>query len=193
MGHFGACQHLYGVVADLTLHLPVPATVVARAAAGDVDALATIVAAHHDDMARIAYLITRDGDLAQDAAQAAWPLAWRKLGSLKDPERLRPWLMAVAANEARQLMRRQRRHVVAEIAAADVGSSHADPGGQADRIDLQAAMARLNADERALLSLRYVAGLDAGEIGRTLGLSSSGVRSRLSRLIAQLRMELDDA
>jgi DNA-directed RNA polymerase specialized sigma24 family protein len=38
-----------------------------------------------------------------------------------------------------------------------------------------------------------VAGLDASEIGQALGLSSSGVRSRLSRLIAQLRTELDDA
>jgi RNA polymerase sigma factor (sigma-70 family) len=181
------------MVADLTLPLPVPASVVARAAAGDVDALATIVGTHHDDMARIAYLITRDGDLAQDAVQAAWPIAWRRLGGLREPERLRQWLMAIAANEARQLLRRQRRHAVTEITAADVGSSHADPGGQTGLIDLRAAMARLSPDERTLLSLRYMAGLDAGEIGRALGLSSSGVRSRLSRLIAHLRTELDDA
>lgn len=181
------------MVADLTLPLPVPATVVARAAAGDVDALATIVGAHHDDMARIAYLITRDGDLAQDAVQVAWPIALRRLGSLREPERLRPWLMAIAANEARQLLRRQRRHPVTEIAVVDVGSSGMDPGTRTDLLDLRAAMARLSPDERALLSLRYVAGLDATEIGRTLGLSSSGVRSRLSRLIAQLRTELHDA
>lgn len=180
-------------MADLTLPLTVPASVVARAAAGDVDALATIVGAHHDDMARIAYLITRDGDLAQDVVQAAWPIAWRKLGGLREPERLRQWLMAIAANEARQLLRRQRRHVITEIAAVDEGSSHADPGAQAGRIDLRAALARLSPDERALLSLRYVAGLDAREIGHALGLSSSGVRSRLSRLIAHLRTELDDA
>jgi RNA polymerase sigma factor (sigma-70 family) len=181
------------MVADLTLPYPVPASVVARAAAGDVDALATIVGAHHDDMARIAYLITRDGDLAQDAVQASWPIAWRRLGSLREPERLRQWLMAIAANEARQHMRRQRRHEVTDIAAADVGSSRTDPGTHAGRIDLRAALAGLSPDERALLSLRYVAGLDAGEIGRTLGLSSSGVRSRLSRLIAHLRTELEDA
>ena len=80
-----------------------------------------------------------------------------------------------------------------EIAAADVGSSHADPGAHAGQLDLRAALTRLSPDERALLALRYAAGLDAGEIGRTLGLSSSGVRSRLSRLIAHLRTELHDA
>lgn len=180
-------------MADLTLPLSVPASIVARAAAGDLDALATIVGAYHDDMTRIAYLITRDADTAQDAVQAAWPIAWRRLGSLREPERLRQWLMAISANEARQLLRRQRRHVITEITAADMGSSHADPAAQAGHIDLRGALARLSPDERALLSLRYVAGLDAGEIGRTLGLSSSGVRSRLSRLIAHLRTELDDA
>lgn len=179
-------------MAELTLSVPVPRSVVARAAAGDVDALATIVGAHHDDMARISYLITRDGDLAQDAVQSAWPIAWRKLASLREPERLRPWLMAIAANEARQLVRRQRRDVITEITTADVGSSVADPDVHAALIDLRTALARLSPDERALLSLRYVAGLDAGEIGRTLGLSSSGVRSRLSRLVAHLRTELAD-
>jgi RNA polymerase sigma-70 factor (ECF subfamily) len=181
------------VVADLALSVPVPAAVVAQAADGDVDALATIVGTHHDDMARIAYLITRDIDLAQDAVQAAWPVAWRKLGGLREPDRLRAWLMAITANEARQLVRRQRRHVITEIAVADIGTSQTDPGAQPGRIDLRTALARLSPDERALLSLRYVAGLDAGEIGRGLGLSSSGVRSRLSRLIAHLRTELDDA
>jgi hypothetical protein len=62
---------------------------VERAAGGDVDALAEIVETHHDDMARIAYLITRDGDLAQDAVQAAWPVAWRKLGALRESESFR--------------------------------------------------------------------------------------------------------
>jgi DNA-directed RNA polymerase specialized sigma24 family protein len=41
------------------------------------------------------------------------------------------------------------------------------------------------------LALRYVAEFDASEIGRALGLSGSGVRSRLARLLARLRLELD--
>jgi len=39
--------------------------------------------------------------------QSARSIAWRKLSSLRDPERLRPWLVSVAANEARQLVRGQ--------------------------------------------------------------------------------------
>jgi RNA polymerase sigma-70 factor (ECF subfamily) len=181
------------VVTDLTLPIPIAASTVMQAASGDLDALEAIVAAHHDDMARIAYVITRDVDLAQDAVQAAWPVAWGKLGNLRQSDRLRPWLMAIAANEARQIVRRQRRQAITEIPVADAGSDRNDPGTSAASIDLRRALARLSPDERALLALRYVAGLDAGAIGPSLGLSASGVRSRLSRLLARLRMELRDA
>ena len=70
------------MVDELTVTGRIPATTVAEAAAGDADALARIVGAHHDDMARICYVICGDRDMAQDAVQAAWPIAWRKLDSL---------------------------------------------------------------------------------------------------------------
>ena len=80
------------MVGELTIPGGIAASTVADAAAGDADALARIVGAHHDDMARVCYVICGDQDMAQDAVQAVWPIAWRKLGSLRDPERLRPWL-----------------------------------------------------------------------------------------------------
>jgi len=192
MGHLGALQHLWDVVEELTIPGGVAATVVARAADGDVDALAQIVGLHHDDMARVCYVICGDQDLAQDAVQAAWPIAWRKLRSLRDPERLRPWLIAIAANEARQMLRRQRRHTVVEIEVADVGTDRFDPAARSAVADLAIALRRLAPEDRALLALRHVAGYDATEIGREMGISPSGVRSRLARLTARLRTELAD-
>jgi len=181
------------MVGELTISGGIAAATVADAAAGDADALARIVGAHHDDMARICYVICGDQDTAQDAVQAAWPIAWRRLGSLRDPERLRSWLMAVAANEARQILRRQRRYHVVEIEVADVGSPHGDPAAHAALTDLAVALRRLSPEDRTLLALRHVAGFDATEIGRELGMSASGVRSRLARLLERLRSELADA
>src|SRR6188472_3897536 len=91
-------------------------SLVEQAARGDEAAFARIVAACHDDMARVCFVVCRDTDLAQEATQAAWPIAWRKLDTIRDPERLRPWLIAVAANEARQLMRQRGRRALREIA-----------------------------------------------------------------------------
>jgi RNA polymerase sigma-70 factor (ECF subfamily) len=180
------------MVGELTIAGTIAATVIAEAAAGDADALARIVGAHHDDMARICQVICGDPDMAQDAVQAAWPIAWRKLGSLRDSDRLRPWLMAVAANEARQMLRRRRRYDVVEIEVADVGSERGDPGTNSALTDLSVALRRLSPEDRTLLALRHVAGFDATEIGRELGISPSGVRSRLARLLERLRTELAD-
>jgi RNA polymerase sigma factor (sigma-70 family) len=192
VGHFALLGHLWGMVGELSILGGIAATTVANAAAGDADALARIVGAHHNDMARICYVICGDQDMAQDAVQAAWPIAWRKLGSLRDTDRLRPWLMAVAANEARQTLRRQRRYQVVQIEVADIGSPHGDPAANSALTDLAVALRRLSPEDRTLLALRHVAGFDATEIGRELGISPSGVRSRLARLVERLRSELRD-
>ncbi|MDQ3938721.1 MAG: sigma-70 family RNA polymerase sigma factor [Chloroflexota bacterium] len=170
------------------------ASAVAQAAAGDELAFARIVNAHHDDMTRVCFVICRDADLAQDAVQQAWTIAWRQLGKLREPERIRSWLVAIAANEARQLMRRSRRRDVVELTiGAGGGARTGDTTGWVRGLDLRSALTRLTPDDRALLALRYVAGLDSNELSRVTGLSPSGTRARLARLLAVLRAELHDA
>lgn len=162
------------------------------AIAGDTMAFARIVRAHHDDMARVCQLICGDPDLAQDAAQAAWPLAWRKLRTLREPDKLRPWLITIAANEARRLVRQQHRDRIVSIDAVELGSSDHDPASHAADADLLHAFRRLPSEDRELLAFRYVAGFDAAEIGAALGIPSSTVRTRLSRLTARLRTEIGE-
>ena len=97
------------------------------AANGDEVAFARIVDAHHADMSSVCFVVTGgDADLAEEAVQSAWPIAWRRLDTLRDPERLRPWLISIAVNEARQLARRRRRGRVLEISVAvDQSATHA--------------------------------------------------------------------
>ena len=165
---------------------------VALAASGDEAAFARIVRAHHGDMTRVCFLICGDLDLADEAVQAAWPIVWRKLGTLRDADRLRPWLVSVAANEARQVLRRQRRRTVVEISIGTATGSTADPGTRVADLDLADALARLSVDDRTLLALRYDAGLNSTELGRATGRSASGTRARLARLLDRLRTELGD-
>jgi RNA polymerase sigma factor (sigma-70 family) len=169
------------------------ASTVQLAAAGDEVAFAQIVAAHRAEMVRVAYVVCGDWDIAQDAAQAALWIAWRKLPSLRDPSRLRPWLMAVAANEARAVLRRQRRHPVVELTIATDGTGAGDPGDEIGQVDLANALHRLGPEDRALVALRYLADLDSAEIGSLTGRSASGVRTRLARVLDHLRKELGDA
>lgn len=165
---------------------------VERAAAGDEVAFARIVATHRAEMVRVAYVVCGDWDLAQDATQTALVNAWRKLPSLRDPASLRPWLMAVVANEARAIVRRERRHPVIELTVAGGPAGSNGPTDGIDQIDLGNALRRLSTDDRALVALRYVADLDSCEIGLVTGRSASGVRTRLSRILDRLRKDLDN-
>jgi RNA polymerase sigma-70 factor (ECF subfamily) len=163
---------------------------VRSAAAGDEAAFAHLVAEHHASMARVAFVISGDAETTLDAVQSAWAIAWRRMKALRDPSQVRAWLVAIAANEARQAMRRRRREQIVDI-SEDVARAN---GGYVDEavdiVDLDRALRGLKADERSLLAMRYAAGLDSSEIARQMGISASGVRSRLARLLDRLREDL---
>lgn len=169
------------------------ADLLGRAQTGEREAFTALVQRHHAELVRVGFAITGDLDAACDAVQLAWVRAWQRLASVRDPSRLRAWLVAIAANEARQAVRAHRRRRIREISGVDDGPgvSH-ERMVSADRFDLAAALERLGPDDRALLAMRYLSGLTAEEIGASMGLTASGVRTRLSRLVARLREELDD-
>jgi RNA polymerase sigma factor (sigma-70 family) len=177
-----------GVMAGTAAEL---AGIVASAADGDTVAFGRIVAAYDDEMYRICMAVARDPLIAADAVQSAWSIAWRKLGTLRQPDRLRQWLVAVAVNEVRKLLKQRQRRLGAETSldAVEEGGG-VDPLTGIASVDLRAALERLDPDDRALLSMRYLAGFNASELSVAVGLSPSGIRTRLERLLARLRQDL---
>jgi RNA polymerase sigma-70 factor (ECF subfamily) len=167
------------------------ASTVTLAGAGDETAFAQLVATYHTDMARVAFVACGDRELAADAVQSAWLVAWRKLRSLRDPDNVRPWLLAVTANEARQLLRRRHGPVV-EIDLEAPGDARGDPATGVERIDLRRALAHLSPDDRTLLAMHYAVDLSSDELATAVGTSPSTARKRLSRAIDRLRKELRD-
>jgi RNA polymerase sigma factor (sigma-70 family) len=166
---------------------------IASAAAGDEYAFRRIIAAHHEDMRRVCAYVAGDRAIADEATQAAWVVAWERIGTVRDPARLRPWLMAVAVNEAKQLLRKRRRR--AEIEVLTDGSLEPggrDPGADVGSLDLRRALARLDPADRALLAMRYGAGFSSDELAVATGISPSGTRSRIERLLKRLREDLGD-
>ena len=150
-------------------------------------AFEALVVRHHADLVRVCFAVCGDRDLANEAAQAAWLEAWRNRASLRDDTRVRGWLVAIAANEARRLVRRETHRGRLERGAAISpvpAPSAADP-------DLVAALRRLEPDDRALIAMRFGLGMESPEIALAIGGTASGIRGRLSRLVARLREDLD--
>src|SRR5919197_453899 len=105
---------------------PGDAELVHAAVAGDRAAFATIYDRYADRLHDFRYSLLRDREEAADATQDAFVTAAERLGQLRDPERLRPWLYAVARSQALARLRARRR-TVTESEVSDMP----DPAGGA--------------------------------------------------------------
>lgn len=145
------------------------------------------VDAYDFDMVGLCYVITGDSELARDATQSAWLKYWESPPVLRDPTKLRSWLLSVAANEARQRYRGSR--PMLSLDAISVADREED---LARDMALEQALDALGPDEREMVGLRYLLGLNSKEIGAHLGASPGAVRVRLHRILRRLRQELRD-
>ena len=167
---------------------------VLRAQAGDARAYEELVRTHQQIAFRVAYVITRNAADAQDAAQEGLVKAWRALGRFRAGEPLRPWLLQIVANEARNRARSTgRRERLTLRAAGTVSSGEAAPSPedavlQADeRRGLLAALEELPGQAREILACRYVLELSEAETASVLDVQLGTVKSRTARALDRLR------
>jgi RNA polymerase sigma-70 factor (ECF subfamily) len=135
---------------------------------------------HLDASYRLARAIVGDASDAQDAVHDAFVTAWQKWSTLRDPSRFEPWFQRILVNTCRNLIRRRSRLTVTSIPVEDatIGADDADAGMQ-DRDLIGTALARLDADHRVVLALRYHRDLTVDEIARLLAIPAGTVKSRL--------------
>jgi DNA-directed RNA polymerase specialized sigma24 family protein len=87
-------------------------------------------------------------------------------------------------------MRRRRRRTVVELKVERFQPKEGSTIWTSS-VDLRNALNQLSPEDRQLLALRYVAGVDSFELSRITGLSPSGTRARLQRILGTLRSELE--
>jgi RNA polymerase sigma-70 factor (ECF subfamily) len=133
---------------------PTETDLVARAREGDARAYGELVRMHQGVAFRTAYLITRSAEDAEEAAQDAFVKAWAALGRFRIGEPLRPWLLQIVANEARNRRRSAgRRAALALRAEADAAtevapSVESEVGAAEQRRALLAAVETLGERDR---------------------------------------------
>ena len=165
---------------------------VARSQAGDAGALDDLVRRWHPRLVRQARALTGDGDAAWDVAQEAWMAMVRGLDRLDDPVAFPAWAFRILHGKAidwirKQQRRRNRDRTFEELANAPPPVSHAD----GKDVALEAALAALPAESRALLGLFYFEELSVAEIAEVLGIPPGTVKSRLYHCRRQLRRHME--
>jgi RNA polymerase sigma-70 factor (ECF subfamily) len=155
---------------------------------GSQSAGAALFARHYRQVWRTAFAVSGRRVLADEAAQDAF-LRLIDRGDRYDPRRpLRPWLHAVAAHRAIDLLRRERRQTPFEQAPETAVEWDPPEEGATSFLDRLAA---LSPERRAVVVLRYGLDIAPDDIARLLDVPVGTVHSRLARALAQLREEAD--
>jgi len=166
---------------------------------GDLRAWETIVRAYQGIAFRTAYLLCGSAADAEEAAQDGFVKAYRALGRFRRGAPLKPWLLRIVANEARNRRRAAgRREGLALRAAAENRPGDAVPspeaallGGESRRRLLE-AVERLSDEHRDAVACRYLLELSEEETAAALGIRRGTVKSRLARALERLRAELGE-
>lgn len=171
---------------------------IARAQRGDARAYETLVLRYQDVAFRTAYLITGDAQAAEDAVQEAMVKAYYALPRFRPGASLRPWLLRIVANEARNRRKADFRRIsLTERAAADMYTAEAARSPEAEalqgeqRMALMAALSRLSEEDRLVICYRYLLSLSELEMATVMDCARGTVKSRLARALKRLRLEID--
>ena len=159
----------------------------------ELDSLDAFVRAHYPRLVRLAGLITRDVDEAQDAVQAALERAWRKRNSVRDPGSLRSWLDRIVAREAIRQARGTGPMSLLRREPGDWVQYAAILPEPAEMVALREALGRLSPDHRAVIVLHLHAGYSVQETARMLAVPFDTVRSRLRAARDRLRRDWAEA
>src|SRR5918999_1467994 len=169
---------------------------IASARAGDDRAFATLVGRYQEVAFRAAYLILGDADAAADATQEGFIAMHAALGRFRSGEPVRPWVLTIVGNRARNLRRSAGRRTAATLRLSSDGPPRTTASAEeaVTARERQAAVLQavneLRPDERAVVACRYFLGLSEAESARLLDLAPGTVKSRLWRARQRLRDQL---
>ncbi len=162
---------------------------------GDLASLTTVVAESQPHVRKFARSLCASPQDAEDAAQEALIILYRKIGTLRATGALASWMFRIVRHECLRQVRRL-------VLPAPAPEPEPGPGTVAEpsaeeavlrRLEarrIAAAVAALPRDQRQVLVMRDVQGLPGRAVAHALGLSDAAMKSRLHRARAALRLAL---
>lgn len=161
-----------------------------RARRGDREAFGVLAGGAVDRLYRIARLILRDTELAEDATQDALVRAWRDLPTLRDVERFDAWLYRLIVRSCADVARHRKRYR-AEITLLRSEPAEPDRASDlADRDQLERGLRRLSEAQRTILVMNFYLGMSPTETADALEIPVGTAKSRLHYAIEALRAAL---
>jgi RNA polymerase sigma-70 factor, ECF subfamily len=171
----------------------------ALAAAGDRRAFERLYRSHVDRVFSLCARMCGSRERAEELTQDVFVRAWEKLPQFRGESAFGTWVHRVAVNVVlndRKTAGRERSRAAPDVMGDDNDESEGIFGGtdapsHADRMDLEAAIAKLPPGARKVFVLHDVEGYKHEEIAEMLGVTSGGTKAQLHRARMLLREALD--
>lgn len=164
------------------------AQLVAAARDGDVESLTALVADTHPHVLRFAHTLCASSQDAEDAAQEALLILFRKVGTLRSIAALSSWMFRIVRNECLRRLRRPGQDELSGTGSAESPEDEVIRRLEAERV--AQAIAALPDVQRRVLILRDVQGYPGGMVADSLGLSLAAMKSQLHRARANVKAAL---
>jgi RNA polymerase sigma factor (sigma-70 family) len=162
---------------------------IARAKAGDQVAYERLLEPAIRSATRLAFAMLHDRSEAEDAFQESALRAWRRLQNLRDGSPFQPWFIGIVANQCREIRRGRWWHLVR---LPDTNAMYpVDEAAWFDGEDLRRAVLHLPHDQRVAILLHFQLDMPLSDVAIALGISVSGVKTRINRALKRLRPAMD--
>ena len=165
---------------------------VERAAEGDVEAYGELYSIYLNRIYRYVFHQVRDKMIAEDITEEVFVKAWKAIDSCRGREKtFLPWLYRIAQNHVIDNLRRSKKQTSIEMeTVGELGSPQLEVEGDLERQELLGVIARLPQNQRQVIILKFIEGLDNPEIASIMGKSQGAIRVLQTRALARLRKYL---
>lgn len=170
---------------------------------GDRDAFEQLVHRYERELFSYLRRYLGDAEMAEDAFQAAFTQVYVKRAQFEEGRKFRPWLYAVATNQAIDSQRRNRRHKAISLdrknstSESDAGklvdllvSNVPDPAASADHLEqgemVRKLIGQLPENYRQLIHMIYYQGLKYSEVAEALQVPTGTIKSRMHSAVLKL-------
>ena len=168
--------------------------------AGDDDAFSVLVRKYQKQVHALAWRKIGDFHIAEEITQDTFLQAYKRLATLKEPQRFIGWLYVIASNLCSSWLRKKRlqtqsleqtdkEQLEKEAYSEFVVEENERISGETQRDVVKKLLAKLQESERTVMTLHYFGEMSCPEIGAFLGVSANTVKSRLRRAQQRLQKE----
>ncbi|MHB8958377.1 MAG: RNA polymerase sigma factor [Candidatus Limnocylindrales bacterium] len=175
----------------MTAREPTPTELVEAARAGDRAAFGRLVEPWLAPALGASIVITRSHADGADAVQDALLAAWQGLDALRDAAAFPAWFRTLVTRSALRVARRRGPVLPLQVVGESGGEADGGIDGTLDRRMLGGAFDRLDADDRALMTLRYLWDLPVADTARALDTPAGTIKSRTHAALGRLRAAFD--